>query len=84
MTDEQQQIPQESKDILSDVDMQSREDKLETGLQILSFCIPIAGAIMYFIYQGKYPNKAKSACTLALWGLAVSVILRVLVVLMGR
>ncbi len=28
------------------------DDKLSTGLQVLSFCIPIAGAIIYFNNKG--------------------------------
>ncbi|KMQ69542.1 hypothetical protein ACM39_00285 [Chryseobacterium sp. FH2] len=55
---------------------QSNED-LHIGLKILSFCIPLAGAIIYFVKKDKEPVAAKSACTLALIGLAVNVVLTV-------
>lgn len=64
---EEQQPPQENPN-----------DKLSTGLQILSFCIPLAGAIIYFSNQNKYPNKAKSACHAALWGFGIGVVLNLL------
>lgn len=71
MTDEQQLPPQENPD-----------DKLGTGLQILSFCIPIAGAIIYFSNKDKYPNKAKAACHAALWGFGIGIALNLLATLM--
>ena len=55
------------------------EDKLSIGLKILSFFIPLAGAIIYFSYREKYPNKADAACYAALLGLVIGVVLRVLV-----
>lgn len=59
------------------------EDKLHVGLTILSFCIPLAGAIIYFVKKEKEPNAAKTACYAALIGLGVSIILNVIVTLMG-
>ena len=53
-------------------------DKLSTGLAILSFCIPIAGAIIYFSNKGTMPNKAKSACHAALLGFLFGIVLNVL------
>jgi FtsH-binding integral membrane protein len=67
MTEENQLPPQENPD-----------DKLSTGLAILSFCIPIAGAIIYFSNKDTMPNKAKSACHAALWGLGIGVALNIL------
>lgn len=58
-------------------------DKLNTGLQVLSFCIPIAGAIIYFSEKEKYPNKAKAACHAALWGMAIGILLNIIATL-GR
>ena len=66
--EEEQLPPQENPD-----------DKLNTGLQILSFCIPFAGAIIYFSEKDKYPNKAKAACHAALFGLAVGILINILV-----
>jgi len=67
MTEENQLPPQENPD-----------DKLSTGLAILSFCIPIAGAIIYFSNKDKMPNKAKSACHAALWGVGIGIVLNIL------
>ncbi len=58
-------------------------DKLSTGLAILSFCIPLAGAIIYFSNKDKMPNKAKSACHAALWGFGIGIVLNILVTLAG-
>jgi hypothetical protein len=52
--------------------------ELHTGLKILAFCIPLAGAIMYFVYSGKEPVKSKAACTYALWGFLAGILLRLL------
>lgn len=56
---------------------QSNED-LHIGLKILSFCIPLAGAIIYFVKKDKEPLAAKSACNMALIGLAVNVVLTII------
>jgi hypothetical protein len=55
---------------------QSNED-LHIGLKILSFCIPLAGAIIYFVKKDKEPVAAKSACTFALIGLGVNIVLTI-------
>jgi hypothetical protein len=68
MTDDQPLFPQENPD-----------DRLSTGLQVLSFCIPIAGAIIYFSEKDKYPNKAKAACHAALFGLGVGILINIVV-----
>jgi len=67
MTEENQLPPKENPD-----------DKLSTGLSILSFCIPIAGAIIYFSNKDTMPNKAKSACHAALWGFGIGIVLNIL------
>lgn len=55
------------------------EDDLHMGLQVLSFCIPLAGAIIYFTTdRQRYPNRAQQACTAALWGIGVSLLLNIL------
>lgn len=55
----------------------SGED-LNTGLKVLSFCIPLAGAIIYFSKKDSEPKAAKSACNLALIGLAVGIVARII------
>ena len=57
------------------------EDDLHVGLKILSFCMPLAGAIIYFSYKGSEPKKAQSACTAAVWGFVIGLILRVISVM---
>ena len=56
---------------------------LHVGLKILSFCIPLAGAILYFVKKENEPIAAKSACTMALWGVGVGIALNVLLTVMG-
>ncbi|VXB92762.1 hypothetical protein ACLB9Y_12610 [Chryseobacterium scophthalmum] len=56
---------------------QKSNEDLHIGLKVLSFCIPLAGAIIYFVKKENEPVAAKSACNLALIGLAVNVVLTV-------
>lgn len=55
----------------------SQED-LSTGLKVLSFCIPLAGAIIYFVKKNEEPVAAKSACNMALIGFAVGIVARII------
>jgi hypothetical protein len=57
---------------------QIENDKLNSGLSVLSFCIPLAGAIIYFSNKSDKPNKAKQACHAALWGMLVGFILNMI------
>lgn len=54
------------------------QEDLHIGLKILSLLIPLAGLIMYFVYNNKEPRKAKSACNFALIGVGISIVLRLL------
>lgn len=54
------------------------DDNLSTGLSILSFCIPLAGAIIYFSNKSDKPVKAKKACNLALWGFFIGIVLNII------
>jgi len=45
---------------------------------ILFFCIPLVGAIMYFVWKDAKPEKAKKACHLALWGVGVGIVIQIL------
>jgi len=65
------------KPIVSDFNDQD-DSELGTGLSILSFCIPFAGAIIYFSNKSDKPQKAKKACHLALWGMLVGFILNII------
>ncbi len=61
---------------------QDNED-LDTVMKVISFCIPIVGAVLYFVNKDKAPRKAKSACNMALIGFAVGVVLQVIMYLTG-
>ena len=56
---------------------QDQED-LEMWMKVLSFCIPIAGAVIYFMNKDKAPVKAKSACTMALIGFGVGLVAQII------
>ena len=59
-------------------------DELHIGLKILSFCIPLAGAIIYFTTDRvRYPNKGKQACYAALIGVGVGILIQVLFMVLG-
>lgn len=60
----------------------SQED-LSTGLKVLSFCIPLAGAILYFVKKDKEPVAAKSACNMALIGFGVGILFNVIKYMMA-
>jgi len=49
------------------------EDVSSTGLNVLSFLIPIVGIIMYFVYRDETPIKAKACLKWTLIGFGVSV-----------
>ncbi|MGJ8683036.1 MAG: hypothetical protein ACSHWW_00335 [Nonlabens sp.] len=59
------------------------QDELGTGLKVVSFCLPIVGAILYFVYKKEYPNKSKQACTAALIGFGVGIVLQVIMYATG-
>jgi len=54
------------------------DDELGTGLSILSFCIPVAGAVIWLSNKSDKPNKAKQACHAALWGALVGFVVNVI------
>ncbi len=59
------------------------EDELSTGLKVLSFCIPLAGAVIYFMNKTDNPNKAKTACYAALIGMGVGIVLQIIATVAG-
>jgi hypothetical protein len=71
MSEQQNQFPPQ----------ENPHDQLSTVLQVVSFCIPIVGAVIYFSEKEKYPNRAKSACHAALWGFGIGILLNLLVTL---
>ncbi|HLT24040.1 MAG TPA: hypothetical protein VK004_02845 [Ignavibacteria bacterium] len=59
-------------------------EDLNIGLKILSFCIPLAGAIIYFVKKDKEPVAAKSACTWALVGFGLGIVINVIVAVLNN
>ena len=53
----------------------SQEDAPSTGLNVLSFFFPLIGLILYCVYAGKAPKKAKGIGKWALIGFLLGVIL---------
>ena len=62
---------------------QGQED-LSVILKAVSFCIPLVGAILWFINKEKNPKAAKSACTFALIGVAVGIIVNIIYMVIGN
>lgn len=63
--------------------MTPKQDDLGIGLKIVSFCIPLVGAILYFVKKKEQPVAAKQACTWALVGVAVGIIINVIIAVAG-
>jgi len=74
-------------EILDDLNKEPRNndanEELHMGLRVLSFCIPIAGAIIYFTTNERFPKKKNQACTAALWGIGINMVLRILTAIGG-
>lgn len=61
----------------------NQNEDLETVLKVVSFCIPLVGAILYFVNKDKAPLKAKSACNMALYGFGAGIVLNILFYVLG-
>lgn len=55
------------------------DDEPSTGLNILGFLIPILGLILFIVYNGKSPTKAKAIGKWALIGFFGSLVLQAIV-----
>jgi len=58
-------------------------DVPSTGLNVISFLIPIVGLIIYLTDKDKAPKKASSAGKAALWGVGISILLGVISVIVS-
>jgi zinc transporter ZupT len=76
----QQQDPQEH--ILEDMEPPKKEP-LGIPLTIVSFCFPIVGAILFFVYKDKNREKANTACYAALAGFVLGIIIRLITMAAG-
>jgi hypothetical protein len=60
------------------------QDDLGTPLKIVSFCIPLVGAILYFTTDAnQFPTKRQQACNFALYGVGVGILFQVLALALG-
>lgn len=58
------------------------EDSSSFGFAILGFFIPIVGLILFLIYEGKKPKRAKSAGKGALIGFITKIVLYIILVIL--
>ncbi len=58
------------------------EDNSNLGFAILGFFIPIVGLIIFLIYEGKKPKRAKSAGKGALIGFITKIVLAIILVIL--
>ena len=62
----------------SSSELDINNEPLSGGVQVLSFCFPFIGGILYFVHQNSAPQKSKDACSAALWGIGVGIVLNIL------
>ena len=58
-------------------------DMPSTGLNIISFLIPLVGLIIYLTEKDRSPKKASSAGKAALWGVGVSFVLTIISIIIS-
>ena len=58
------------------------DDRSSFGFAILGFLIPIVGLIIFLIYEGKKPKRAKSAGKGALIGFITKIVLSIILVIL--
>ncbi len=56
------------------------KDSSSTGFAVLGFFLPLVGLILYLVYEGTQPLRAKSAGKGALIGFITSVVLSIILV----
>ena len=61
----------------------SNTDQKSTGLNIISFLIPLVGLIIYLTQKESSPIKATSAGKAALWGFCISLLLSIIFIVAG-
>ena len=54
------------------------ESDLNSGVQVISFCFPFVGGILWLVHMNKAPKKSKQACYAALWGMGVGLALNII------
>ena len=64
------------------LDNYEAEDSSSFGFAVLGFFVPIAGLILFFIYEGKKPKRAKAAGKGALIGFITKIVLSLILVIL--
>lgn len=60
------------------------EDKgAETIVQVLSFCFPIVGLVLYFVWKDDKPKAANQVCKMAAIGFGVGVLFYIIMMVIG-
>ena len=65
-----------------DNNINKTDDRSSFGFTILGFFIPIVGLILFLIYEGKKPKRAKSAGNGALIGFITKIVLSIILVIL--
>lgn len=65
-----------------DNNINETDDRSSFGVAILGFFIPIVGLILFLIYEGKKPKRAKSAGKGSLIGFITKVVLSIILVIL--
>jgi len=65
-----------------DNNINETDDRSSFGFAILGFFIPIVGLILFLIYEGKKPKRAKSAGKGALVGFITKIVLSIILVIL--
>ena len=55
----------------------------DTVMKIVSFCFPIVGIILYFVWKQEKPKSASDVCKFAAIGFGVGVVLYILMMALG-
>jgi len=69
--------------ILENIESDVNNEPLNGGVQVLSFCFPIVGGIVWMVHKNSAPQKSKDACVCALWGVGVNLVLNILFAIGG-
>ncbi|NDW17346.1 hypothetical protein D0T53_00260 [Dysgonomonas sp. 216] len=63
---------------------EDKRDDIDAGLAVLSYCLPIVGAVLYYINKDDYPEKSKMACISAIGGAVFIIALFVIITVIRR
>ena len=60
------------------IETKKEEEDLNGLVKVLSFCFPFVGGLVYLNHKGSSPKKASAACSCALWGLGIGILINIL------